>query len=128
MDSGGCVSPVRALLVIGWRTVDADEAVIAITVLFAPTSLVITTSGTPALESLVERDGTGRVTKVNLPDRLVIMANHQAYTDWMYLWILSCYCGEARGIIILLKASLKNIPVVGWGMVSTYWTRTRSRA
>jgi lysocardiolipin and lysophospholipid acyltransferase len=42
--------------------------------------------------------------------------------DWadfrMYLWILACYAGHARGIIILLKASLKNLPVVGWGMVS----------
>ncbi|WWC90004.1 uncharacterized protein L201_004934 [Kwoniella dendrophila CBS 6074] len=46
------------------------------------------------------------------------MANHQAYLDWMYMWILACYAGHSRGIIILLKASLKNIPVVGWGMVS----------
>ncbi|WVW83048.1 hypothetical protein I302_105065 [Kwoniella bestiolae CBS 10118] len=44
------------------------------------------------------------------------MANHQAYLDWMYLWILSCYAGHSRGIIILLKASLKKIPVIGWGM------------
>ncbi|KAK6902968.1 hypothetical protein I203_108229 [Kwoniella mangroviensis CBS 8507] len=45
------------------------------------------------------------------------MANHQAYLDWMYLWILSCYAGHSRGITILLKASLKNIPVIGWGML-----------
>ncbi|WVQ70044.1 uncharacterized protein L199_008268 [Kwoniella botswanensis] len=45
------------------------------------------------------------------------MANHQAYLDWMYLWILSCYAGHSRGITILLKASLKNIPVIGWGMI-----------
>ncbi|WWD01356.1 hypothetical protein V866_008299 [Kwoniella sp. B9012] len=41
------------------------------------------------------------------------MANHQAYLDWMYLWILSCYAGHSRGITILLKASLRNIPVIG---------------
>lgn len=46
------------------------------------------------------------------------MANHQAYLDWIYIWILACYAGHSPGIIILLKASLKNIPVVGWGMVS----------
>jgi hypothetical protein len=58
------------------------------------------------------------MTKINLPDRLVVMANHQAYTDWMYLWILACYSGHSRGVIILLKEGLKKIPVVGWGMVS----------
>lgn len=90
---------------------------IAITVLFAPTSLVITTDTPPDLTNLVERDSEGRMTRINLPDRLVVMANHQAYTDWMYLWILACYSGNSRGVVILLKAALKNIPIVGWGMV-----------
>jgi 1-acyl-sn-glycerol-3-phosphate acyltransferase len=91
--------------------------VILITVFFGPTSLVLTTDSPPELASLVSRDASGRMTRINLPDRLVIMANHQAYTDWMYLWILSCYAGHSRGITILLKASLKKLPVVGWGMV-----------
>ncbi len=89
-----------------------------ITVLFAPTSLVITTNSPPSITNLVERDAkTGLMTKINLPDRLILMGNHQAYTDWMYMWILACYAGHAKGIIILLKASLKRIPVIGWGMV-----------
>jgi hypothetical protein len=70
------------------------------------------------MTNLVERDSKGRITKINLPDRLVVMANHQAYTDWMYLWILACYSGHSTGVIILLKEGLKKIPVVGWGMVS----------
>lgn len=90
---------------------------IAITVLCAPTSLTITTDSPPELSGLVERDARGNLVKINLPDRLVIMANHQAYTDWMYLWILACYSGHAEGLTILLKASLKHIPFVGWGMV-----------
>ena len=101
----------------GWEET-SDESVIAITVLFAPTSLVITTDSPPDLANLVERDTEGRMTRINLPDRLVVMANHQAYTDWMYLWILACYSGNSRGVVILLKAALKNIPIVGWGMVS----------
>lgn len=104
--------------------------VIAITVLFAPTSLVITTDAPPDLANLVERDAEGRMTRINLPDRLVVMANHQAYTDWMYLWILACYSGHSRGVIILLKEALKKIPVIGWGMVSappTPLLRTRTK-
>ncbi|WVQ78295.1 hypothetical protein IAT38_000380 [Cryptococcus sp. DSM 104549] len=65
---------------------------------------------------LLERNANGDMTRINLPDRLVVMANHQAYLDWMYLWILSVYAGHSRGLVVLLKAALKNIPVVGWGM------------
>ncbi|WWD15934.1 hypothetical protein CI109_100358 [Kwoniella shandongensis] len=65
---------------------------------------------------LIERDTNGAMTKLNLPDRLVVMSNHQAYLDWMYVWIIACYAGHSSGLIILLKASLKRIPVVGWGM------------
>jgi lysocardiolipin and lysophospholipid acyltransferase len=72
--------------------------VILITVLFAPTSLVFTTD----IPNLVERDH-GEMIRLNLPDQLILIANHQAYTDW-----------------ILLKAALKNIPVIGWGMVSPH--------
>lgn len=90
---------------------------IAITALCAPTSFVITADSPLQLDGVVERDANGRVTKLNLPDHLVVMANHQAYTDWMYVWILACYAGAAEGITILLKASLKHVPFVGWGMV-----------
>lgn len=79
---------------------------------------MFTTDGQPELEHLVERDARGNMTRINLPDRLVLIANHQAYTDWMYLWIIACYSGVGDGITILLKASLQNIPIVGWGMVS----------
>ena len=96
-----------------------SNAVIAITVLFGPTQFAITTDTPPSHgQTLVERDTNGHVIKINLPDRLVIMANHQAYLDWIYIWILACYAGHSPGLIILLKASLKNIPVIGWGMVS----------
>lgn len=101
----------------------ADRLVILITVLFAPTSITLTVSNPSDdgegldLKDICTRDADGNIERVNLPDRLVIMANHQAYTDWMYLWILSAYAGHQRGIVILLKKQLKNIPIVGWGMV-----------
>ena len=102
---------------------DTVDSVIAMTILFAPTSIILTTNTPPSITNLVERDSkTGQMTKLNLPDRLVIMGNHQAYTDWMYIWILACYAGHAKGVIILLKASLKQVPIIGWGMASRYST------
>ncbi|ORX39896.1 acyltransferase-domain-containing protein [Kockovaella imperatae] len=88
--------------------------IILITVLFGPTTFVITSDA--PVSNLVEHDDHGRLIRLVLPDRLVIVGNHQTYLDWMYIWILACYSGNASGIIILLKASLKKVPVVGWGM------------
>ncbi len=44
------------------------------------------------------------------------MSNHQVYTDWLYLWCLAYYADVADSILIILKKSLKWIPIVGWGM------------
>lgn len=83
--------------------------------LFAPTSLSITTDFPPEYAPVVE-DGDGGEVRINLPDRLVVMANHQVHFDWIYLWILACYAGHAEGVIIILKHALRSIPFVGWGM------------
>ncbi|CAM1502708.1 Fc.00g074840.m01.CDS01 [Cosmosporella sp. VM-42] len=55
----------------------------------------------------------------NFPERIILIANHQIYTDWLYLWWIG-YAnspGMAGHIFIILKESLKMIPVLGWGMM-----------
>nr|ODN88031.1 acyltransferase [Cryptococcus depauperatus CBS 7841] len=102
--------------VIGWTKDGYARLLVAITVLFAPTKLAITSNSHPDLKELVQYNDAGDIIKINLPDRLVVIANHQAYLDWIYIWILCAYAGHSRGLIILLKSSLKHIPVIGWGM------------
>ena len=46
----------------------------------------------------------------------VLIANHQIYTDWWYIWILACQHGFGGNIKIILKHELCNIPIFGWGM------------
>ncbi|KAL1596190.1 hypothetical protein SLS59_007888 [Nothophoma quercina] len=47
-------------------------------------------------------------------DRMVLMANHQLYTDWLYLWWIA-YTNNMHGFVyIILKESLRNIPIIGW--------------
>jgi 1-acyl-sn-glycerol-3-phosphate acyltransferase len=47
-------------------------------------------------------------------ERMVLMANHQLYTDWLYLWWIA-YTNNMHGFVyIILKESLKNIPIIGW--------------
>ncbi|KAL8828030.1 MAG: hypothetical protein Q9191_002823 [Dirinaria sp. TL-2023a] len=49
-------------------------------------------------------------------ERMVLIANHQIYTDWLYLWYIG-YTNRMHGRIhVVLKESLKKIPVFGWGM------------
>ncbi|QRV83363.1 acyltransferase [Ceratobasidium sp. AG-Ba] len=83
---------------------------------FAPTSLVITCEGGNGIEDVVVRDETGRVTELRLPPQVVMMPNHQIYADWWYLWCLAYSMRAHADVLIILKDSLKWIPIVGWGM------------
>lgn len=54
----------------------------------------------------------------HFPSRLVMIANHQLYNDWVYLWY-TAYTNEPPingNIFIILKDSIKYIPVVGLGL------------
>ncbi|KAG8868729.1 hypothetical protein FRB97_001959, partial [Tulasnella sp. 331] len=81
---------------------------------FAPTQFVITTEGMD--DSMVVKDDTGQVVGLQLPEKLVVMANHQVYLDWWYLWAFTYFLNMHEYVLIMLKKSLKWIPVVGWGM------------
>jgi 1-acyl-sn-glycerol-3-phosphate acyltransferase len=83
---------------------------------------------------VIEKDHAGRIIKLNFPSKLVIISNHQAslqpcssmpiitfrlrslqvYLDWWYLWSLTYWMGGHKDVIIVLKKSLKWIPIVGW--------------
>ncbi|KAL9636712.1 MAG: hypothetical protein Q9164_002651 [Protoblastenia rupestris] len=52
----------------------------------------------------------------DFPERMVLIANHQIYTDWLYLWWIGYAAGMHGRIYVVLKESLKRIPVIGWGM------------
>lgn len=89
---------------------------------FAPTKLVVTFEAdgigkfSPAeLQNLVSRDDKGDL-YLNLPAKSVLIANHQVYADWMYAWCLTYFMNTHRNVFIVLKNSLKWIPLVGWGM------------
>lgn len=49
-------------------------------------------------------------------DRAIIMANHQMYADWIYLWLLSFTSNLGGNVFIILKKALKYVPLLGFGM------------
>ncbi|KAH9946827.1 acyltransferase-domain-containing protein [Amylocystis lapponica] len=90
---------------------------------FAPTTLVVSFEKDgpgkvtqEELEAIVERDRTGQVVALHLPQKAVVISNHQTYADWWYVWCLMYYTGTGKDVYIVLKKSLKWLPVLGWGM------------
>lgn len=53
---------------------------------------------------------------VSLPPNSIMFANHQIYTDWAFLWWFAYTAKMAGFVYIVLKDSLKKIPILGYGM------------
>jgi hypothetical protein len=78
---------------------------------WAPT--VVRVSGDSSMVGQMTQRKDGSL-QCNFADRMVLMANHQLYTDWLYLWWIA-YTNSLHGFIyIILKESLRNIPIIGW--------------
>lgn len=78
---------------------------------WAPT--VVRVSGDSSMVGQMTKLKDGSL-QCNFADRMVLMANHQLYTDWLYLWWIA-YTNKMHGFIyIILKESLRNIPIIGW--------------
>ncbi|KAI9367394.1 acyltransferase-domain-containing protein [Aspergillus egyptiacus] len=75
----------------------------------------IRVSGDKSVRGQIHIANDGRL-KTGFSERLVMIANHQVYTDWIYLWWIA-YANSMHGhIFIILKESLKYIPIIGQGM------------
>ncbi|MBW0501619.1 hypothetical protein O181_041334 [Austropuccinia psidii MF-1] len=89
---------------------------VSITQIFGPTNLVITTDSNLDLGKLIKLDSNGKIKSIQLPRRSVIVANHQIYADWLYIWCLAYLANLHGSLVIILKASLKWVPIVGPAM------------
>ncbi|KAH8727851.1 acyltransferase-domain-containing protein [Phaeosphaeriaceae sp. PMI808] len=78
---------------------------------WAPT--VVRVSGDSSMVGQMTKKKDGSL-QCNFAERMVLMANHQLYTDWLYLWWIA-YTNSMHGFIyIILKESLRSIPIIGW--------------
>ncbi|KAH8815676.1 acyltransferase-domain-containing protein [Xylogone sp. PMI_703] len=79
---------------------------------------VIRVSGDASVAGQLRQTVDGRL-ECHFPDRIVMIANHQLYSDWLYLWWIA-YANQPQmhgHIYIILKESLKYIPIIGQGMM-----------
>lgn len=97
---------------MAWTKESFAVLMTTITQWWAPT--VVRVSGDDSMKGQLYQMDDGTL-KCNFPHRLVLMANHQLYTDWLYLWWIA-YTNKMHGrIYIILKESLKQLPIFGWG-------------
>lgn len=84
----------------------------------APSKVRLTTCNSTIGKNVFLMDyQKGRISSTLSPDSVVI-CNHQIYTDWVYLWWIA-YTSELAGRVhIMLKKSLKSIPLLGFGMTN----------
>ncbi|KAG6010367.1 hypothetical protein E4U21_006931 [Claviceps maximensis] len=83
---------------------------------FGPTTIRV--SGDESVAGQILPTPEGGV-EFKFPERIVMIANHQIYTDWIYLWWVG-YAnrpGMHGHLYIILKESLKYIPMIGTGMM-----------
>ena len=80
---------------------------------WAPTVVRVSGDSTMRGQLLQSVDGS---LLCDFPQRMILIANHQIYTDWLYLWWIGYAAGMHGRIYVVLKESLKRIPVIGWGM------------
>ncbi|KAF2630408.1 acyltransferase-domain-containing protein [Macroventuria anomochaeta] len=81
---------------------------------WAPVKMRI--SGDASVRGQLRRTEDGRI-ECDFPERMVLISNHQIYTDWVYLWWIA-YTSSMHGhLYIILKESIKYIPILGTGMM-----------
>ncbi|TVY15393.1 putative acyltransferase [Lachnellula arida] len=80
--------------------------------------ILMRVSGDESVAGQLRKTADGRI-ECDFPERMIMIANHQLYTEWQYLWWVA-YTNKTQmhgHIYIMLKESLKYIPIVGWGML-----------
>ncbi|KAL9601183.1 MAG: hypothetical protein Q9219_002683 [cf. Caloplaca sp. 3 TL-2023] len=105
--------------------------IITITQWFSPTTIRV--SGDASVRGQLVQAKDGRL-ETRFPERLVMIANHQLYSDWLYLWWIA-YTSRMHGhVFIILKESLKYVPIIGPGMMfygfvfmARNWVKDRPR-
>jgi lysocardiolipin and lysophospholipid acyltransferase len=87
---------------------------VSLTGWWTPTTAYVTWD--PSVAGEVQQTASGDI-KLSFPERLVLISNHQLYSDWIFLWWAAYSAGRHGHLFIVLKESIKYIPLLGPGMM-----------
>ncbi|KAL6704550.1 hypothetical protein ACN47E_008060 [Coniothyrium glycines] len=104
-------------LFYAWMAMTKQHFGIVITTMtywWAPVKIRV--SGDESVRGQIRKTKDGKL-ECDFPERIVLISNHQIYTDWVYLW-WTAYTANMHGhLYIILKESIKYIPILGTGMM-----------
>ncbi|KAL1608665.1 hypothetical protein SLS59_001855 [Nothophoma quercina] len=104
-------------LFYAWMAMTKQHFGIVVTTMtywWAPVKMRV--SGDASVRGQLRKTEDGRI-ECDFPERMVLISNHQIYTDWVYLWWIA-YTSSMHGhLYIILKESIKYIPILGTGMM-----------
>lgn len=102
--------------IIGFTKKNFATLVIFMTTYFSSTSIIsLSFKDDDMLKKSVKMNGPNRG-KLMLDQSAIIIANHQIYSDWLYLWFIA-YLNDCHDhLFIIMKDSLRKIPILGYGM------------
>ncbi|CAO3660005.1 unnamed protein product [Rhizopus stolonifer] len=91
-----------------------SQSLVALVEHFAPTEFVFSfDKNCGPVEDIVQLDSLNKIIGLNLPERMIAIANHQIYADWIYIWCLAHLAGMHGAIKIIMKKSLEYLPIYG---------------
>lgn len=64
------------------------------------------------------KEGGNNRLKLTFDPSAVIISNHQIYSDWFFIWFLAYLNNCSDHFFIVMKKSLKKIPILGYGMTN----------
>lgn len=83
----------------------------------SPTTLSLSFKDDEMFKKCVKLNGPNRG-RLMLDQSAIIIANHQIYSDWLYLWFIAYLNNCHDHLFIIMKDSLKKIPILSYGMTN----------
>ncbi|KAF5121642.1 hypothetical protein DV113_000918 [Geotrichum candidum] len=80
------------------------------------TPLKVSITGNSSVAGLFSINAKTGLLETHFDGRAIVISNHQLYSDWIFLWWVAFTARYHGNIFIMLKDSLKHIPIFGWGM------------
>ncbi|QPG75653.1 hypothetical protein FOA43_003010 [Brettanomyces nanus] len=109
--------PARKEAMLQFTKLNFVTLLIHITNKVSPTELIFTFNGDSSLlKDVVLKDKVSKKYSLHLDPHAIIIANHQIYSDWLFVWYLAYLNNCADQIFIVMKKSLQRIPAIGFGM------------
>jgi 1-acyl-sn-glycerol-3-phosphate acyltransferase len=82
----------------------------------SPTNIVLSFRNKEEFNKFVKFNKKGQFDSLDLDPNTVVIANHQIYSDWFFIWFLAYLNNCSSNFFIVMKDSLKKLPILGTGM------------